>query len=177
MIAARRRAMAERHPVWQEMTLDAYLTRILPSFADRPLVITDALKLSYADIEQQSARIAAGLAAMGVGHGDRIGLLMANYPITVSLLFGIWRAGAVAVAINTLYKTEELEYVLRESGCRLLIAMAGFGSRRFDRDLDQHLPGWREGRCAALPELKGGRLSLAESTNTAELPRPSRTED
>lgn len=158
MIAARRRAMADRHPVWQEMTLDAYLARIQPDFADRPLVITDTVTLSYADIEQQSGRIAVGLAAMGVGRGDRIGLLMANYPITVSLLFGIWRAGAIAVAINTLYKTDELEYVLRESGCRLLIAMAGFGSRRFDRDLDQHLPGWREGRCAALPELKGGMV-------------------
>ena len=158
MIAARRRAMADRHPVWQEMTLDAYLVRIQPDFADRPLVITDTVTLSYADIEQQSGRIAVGLAAMGVGRGDRIGLLMANYPITVSLLFGIWRAGAIAVAINTLYKTDELEYVLRESGCRLLIAMAGFGSRRFDRDLDQHLPGWREGRCAALPELKGGMV-------------------
>jgi fatty-acyl-CoA synthase len=150
--------MADRHPVWQEMTLDAYLVRIQPDFADRPLVITDTVTLSYADIEQQSGRIAVGLAAMGVGRGDRIGLLMANYPITVSLLFGIWRAGAIAVAINTLYKTDELEYVLRESGCRLLIAMAGFGSRRFDRDLDQHLPGWREGRCAALPELKGGMV-------------------
>jgi len=158
MIAARRRAMADRHPVWQEMTLDAYLVRIQPDFAERPLVITDTVTLSYADIEQQSGRIAVGLAAMGVGRGDRIGLLMANYPITVSLLFGIWRAGAIAVAINTLYKTDELEYVLRESGCRLLIAMAGFGSRRFDRDLDQHLPGWREGRCAALPELKGGMV-------------------
>jgi fatty-acyl-CoA synthase len=150
--------MADRHPVWQEMTLDAYLVRIQPDFADRPLVITDTVTLSYADIEQQSGRIAVELAAMGVGRGDRIGLLMANYPITVSLLFGIWRAGAIAVAINTLYKTDELEYVLRESGCRLLIAMAGFGSRRFDRDLDQHLPGWREGRCAALPELKGGMV-------------------
>jgi fatty-acyl-CoA synthase len=150
--------MADRHPLWQEMTLDAYLVRIQPDFADRPLVITDTVTLSYADIEQQSGRIAVGLAAMGVGRGDRIGLLMANYPITVSLLFGIWRAGAIAVAINNLYKTDELEYVLRESGCRLLIAMAGFGSRRFDRDLDQHLPGWREGRCAALPELKGGMV-------------------
>lgn len=158
MIAARRRAMADRHPVWQEMTLDAYLTRIQPDFADRPLVITDTVTLSYADIAQQSGRIAVGLAAMGVKRGDRIGLLMANYPVTVSLLFGIWRTGAIAVAINTLYKTDELEYVLRESGCRLLIAMAGFGSRRFDRDLDQHLPGWREGRCAALPELKGGMV-------------------
>lgn len=155
-IAARRQAMADRHPVWDEMTLDAYLTRMQPYYAARPLVITDAETLSYAAVEAQADRIAGGLAAVGVGRGDRVGLLMANYPITVPLLFGIWRVGAIAVAINTLYGITELDYVLRESGCTLVISMAGFGSRRFDRDLDQNLPGWREGRCAALPELKGG---------------------
>lgn len=155
-IAARRQAMADRHPDWTEMTLDAYLTRIQADYAARPLVITDAQTLTYADVEAQAMRIAGGLSALGVGHGDRIGLLMANYPVTVPLLFGIWRTGAVAVAINTLYGMAELDYVLRESGCALLISMAGFGSRRFDRDLDTHLPGWREGRCAALPELKAG---------------------
>ncbi|MGE4430367.1 MAG: class I adenylate-forming enzyme family protein [Sphingobium sp.] len=155
-IAARRQAMADRHPVWQEMTLDAYLRRTLDHFATRPLIITDAETLDYAAVEAQSRRIAAGLAAMGIGHGDRVGLLMANYPITVSLLFAIWRTGAVAVAINTLYGPGELEYVIRESGCALIVSMAGFGSRRFDRELDARMPGWRTGDCAALPELRGG---------------------
>ncbi|WP_237764092.1 class I adenylate-forming enzyme family protein [Sphingobium sp. AM] len=155
-IAVRRQAMADRHPAWTEMTLDAYLTRIQADFAARPLVITDAQTLTYGDVEAQATRIAGGLSALGVGHGDRVGLLMANYPITVPLLFGIWRAGAVAVAINTLYGIAEVDYALRESGCSLLISMAAFGSRRFDRDLDAQLPGWREGRCAVLPELKAG---------------------
>lgn len=157
-IAGRRQAMADRHPVWNEMTLDAYLARIQGDYAARPLVITDAQTLNYADVDAQASRIAGGLVALGVGHGDRVGLLMANYPITVPLLFGIWRAGAVAVAINTLYGIGELDYVLRESGCCLLISMAGFGSRRFDRDLDGHLPGWRDGTCAALPELRAGLI-------------------
>lgn len=155
-IAARRQAIADRHPVWREMTLDAYLTHIQSDQASRPLVITDAQTLTYADVETDAARIAGSFAAMGIGRGDRVGLLMANYPITVSLLFGIWRTGAVAVAINTLYGIAELDYVLRESGCSLLISMAAFGSRRFDRDLDRHLPGWRQGKCETLPELKGG---------------------
>lgn len=157
-IAARRSAIAARHPAWNEMTLDAYLEQIEPHYADRPLVITDGETLSYAAAKAQSDRIAAGLVALGVTRGDRVGLFMANYPVTVSLLFAIWRAGAVAVAINTLYGPKELEYVLHESGCSLLISMAGFGSRRFDRDLDDQLPGWREGRCEALPELKAGLI-------------------
>ncbi|MBO9377102.1 AMP-binding protein [Sphingomonas histidinilytica] len=155
-IAARRQAMADRHPIWREMTLDAYLRQIQGDYGTRPLVITDTQTLSYAAVAAESEQIAAGIAAMGIARGDRVGLLMANYPITVPLLFAIWRTGAVAVAINTLYGPKELEYVLRESGCSLLITMAGFGSRRFDRELDERLPGWRDGRCEALPELKAG---------------------
>lgn len=172
-IAVRRQAMADRHPAWTEMTLDAYLTRIQADFAARPLVITDAQTLTYGDVEAQATRIAGGLSALGVGHGDRVGLLMANYPITVPLLFGIWRAGAVAVAINTLYGIAEVDYALRESGCSLLISMAAFGSRRFDRDLDAQLPGWREGRCAVLPELKAGFIydDAEPSLFLAALPR------
>jgi len=148
--------MADRHPAWEEMTLDAYLRRAAGCFADRPLVITDAETLDYASVETQSRRLAAGLAALGMGRGDRVGVLMANYPVTVSLLFAIWRTGAVAVAINTLYGPSDLEYVIRESGCALLVSMAGFGSRRFDRELDARMPGWRTGDYAGLPELRGG---------------------
>ncbi|AEG50682.1 Long-chain-fatty-acid--CoA ligase [Sphingobium chlorophenolicum L-1] len=162
-VEARRQAISGRHPIWEEMSLDSYLTHIQTDFAGRPLVITDSEALTYADVQAQSVRIAAALNAMGVKPGDRVGVLMANYPVTVSLLFGIWRCGGVAVAINTLYNVADLEYVLRESGSSLLISMSGFGSRRFDQDLDQHLAGWREGRCEALPELKRGLVYDAAS--------------
>ncbi len=155
-IAKRRKAMSDRHPVWDEMTLDAYLRRVQAHFAAKPLVITDAQTLDYAEVLRQSECFAAALAGLGIGRGDRVGLLLANYPITVSLMFAIWRTGAIAVAINTLYGPKDLEYVVRESGCNLLISMARFGSRRYDLELDAQMPGWRDGTCAALPELRGG---------------------
>ena len=155
-IATRRQKIADRHPAWREMTLDAYLASIQGDYAARPLVITDAATLSYAKVDRQSQRIANGLATLGIARGDRVGLLMANYPVAVPLLFGIWRAGAIVVAINTLYNADELRFVLRESGCALLIAMASFGSRRFDAELDAGMPGWRDGSHENLPELKHG---------------------
>lgn len=162
-IAERRQAISVRHPVWEEMTLDAYLRHAQRHFAAKPLVITDAQTLDYADVLAQSERLAAGLAGLGINRGDRVGLLLANYPFTVSLLFAIWRAGAIAVAINTLYGPKELEYVVGEAGCNLLISMARFGSRRFDHDLDVQMPGWRTGTCAALPELRGGLVYDVEA--------------
>jgi fatty-acyl-CoA synthase len=155
-VAERRRAMANRHPAWETMTLAAYLERAQQDFAHEPLVITDAETLSYAEVYSQSQRLAAALSALGIKPGDHVGLMMANYPITVPLMFAIWRAGAVAVAINTLFGPKELEYVIGEAECHLVISMARFGSRRFDLELDAKIPGWRTGDCAALPELRGG---------------------
>lgn len=154
-VARRRRAIELRHPEWTETTLDAYLDRAAADFGERPLVLTDAEILTYGQVARLSQRIASGLAARGVAAGDRVGVLMANYPVTVPLLFAIWRIGAVAVPINTLYRPDELEYVLREAGCAFLVPMARFGSRDYEGELDAQVPGWRSGRCDKLPELKG----------------------
>ena len=160
---ARRQAISDRHPVWEEMTLDAYLQHAQRYFAAEPLVITDEQTLDYATVYTQSERFASALAGLGIGRGDRVGVVLANYPITVPLMFAIWRAGAVAVAINTLYGPNELEYVVREAGCNLVISMARFGSRRFDLEMDALMPGWRIGDCPTMPELRGGLVYDVEA--------------
>ena len=150
----RRDAMARRHPVWIETTLDAYLDRAAEDFADSPLVITDAVTMTYADVVRQSERMAAGLLALGIARGDPVGLIMANYPVTVPLMFAIWRVGGVVVPLNTMYRPDELRDVLHDSGCALLIVMARFGSRDFVADLNAVVPGWRDGKSDLLPELR-----------------------
>jgi len=152
----RRDAIEKRHGQWRRQTLPEYLDWSLTDYGGRPLVITDAAALTYGDAAEQSCLLAAGLRARGVRPGDRVGLVMANDPMTVSLLFSIWRAGAIAVPINTLYRAEELVFALKEAGCGLLITMRSFGSRDFVAMLDSAAPGWRDGSCAALRELRGG---------------------
>ena len=99
---AKRQAIAQRHPSWVEQTLDAYLDRAAREFAAAPMVMTDAVTLSYADVATQSRCIARVLQDHGVQAGERVGMVMANHPISVPLLFAIWRAGAVAGPMNTL---------------------------------------------------------------------------
>jgi len=152
----RRDAIEKRHGQWRRQTLPEYLDWSLTDYGGRPLVITDAAALTYGDAAEQSRLLAEGLRARGVRPGDRVGLVMANDPMTVSLLFSIWRAGAIAVPINTLYRAEELVFALKEAGCGLLITMRSFGSRDFVAMLDSAAPGWRDGSCAALRELRGG---------------------
>lgn len=136
----RRAAMERRHPAWVPMTLDRYLETAVADFADRPLVITDDVTLSYAQVDAEATRIAQMLRNRGVKPGDRVAMLMANFPITVALLFGIWRAEATAVPLNTLYRPDELGFVLGQSAPRLLIAMTRFLKRDFASEIPAVLP-------------------------------------
>jgi len=153
-LETRRAAIALRHPVWEKLTLDRYLDRAAQDFAAQPLVLTDEVILTYSDIVDQSRRIAAAFTVLGVGAGQRVGVVMANYPVTVPLLFAIWRIGAVAVPMNTLYRPHELEFAVREAGCALLVIMKRFGSRSYVADLDARIPGWRQGQSQAFPALR-----------------------
>jgi fatty-acyl-CoA synthase len=136
----RRASMERRHPAWVPMSLDRYLARAASEFADRPLVITDDIVMSYAEVDAAATRIAQMLRNRGIKPGDRVAMLMANYPITVALLFGIWRAEATAVPLNTLYRPEELGFVLAQSAPRLLIAMTGFLKRDYAAEIPTILP-------------------------------------
>ena len=157
-VRSRRAAIAQRHPQWAEMSLDSYLEKAVADFADRPLVITDDTSMTYAEVLGFSRQVAAAFEAFGLQPGQRVGMIMPNHPMIVPLLFAIWRLGAVAVPMNTLYRPEELEFVVRESDCALLITMERFGSRNYVADLDRHLPGWRTGECAAAPGLRSGLI-------------------
>lgn len=139
-VEERRAEMERRHPAWVPMALDQYLARAAEEFNHRPLIITDDGSMSYAEVDAEAGRIARMLRDRGIVSGDRVALLMANYPITVALLFGIWRAGATAVPLNTLYRPDELVFVLGQSAPRLVIAMTRFLKRDYTAELPAILP-------------------------------------
>ncbi|MFC5061796.1 class I adenylate-forming enzyme family protein [Actinomycetospora atypica] len=150
----RRDALRRRFPEWTPMTLHERLGHCADEFADRPFVITDDRTVTYTEVDAWSRRLADGLVALGVRPGDRVGLVMANYLEFVPLKFAISRAGAVAVPFNFLYRTEELRYVLEQSGCNVLVTMTGFMGLDQLGMLDEIAPGWDRGDQTALPELR-----------------------
>jgi fatty-acyl-CoA synthase len=137
-----RQELRDRFPVWRPRTLADWLDDCAHRYGARPFVITDEVTLSYADVAAQSRRIATGLIKLGVRPGDRVGMLMANYPEFVPVKFAIARAGAIAVPFNYLYRTAELGFVLADSGCRILITMSGFGGLDYQAMLDDIVPEW-----------------------------------
>ena len=77
---------------------------------------------TYADLLAWSRTVARALLAAGVEKGDRVGIWSPNCPEWVALQYGSAMIGAVLVNVNPAYRTSELEFVLRQSGARLLVS-------------------------------------------------------
>jgi carnitine-CoA ligase len=73
------------------------------------------VELSYREIDERSDRVAGGLAAAGIGPGDRVAALLFNGPEFLALWFGAAKAGAILVPLNTALKGELLRYELADS--------------------------------------------------------------
>ncbi|MGC0366798.1 long-chain acyl-CoA synthetase [Rhodococcus sp. 27YEA15] len=82
-------------------------------------------ELSYADVNRLSDAVARALVSGGLQKGDRVALFLQNVPQFVLALFGIWKAGGVAVSINPMSRERELSYQLEDSGATVLIALEG----------------------------------------------------
>jgi fatty-acyl-CoA synthase len=157
-IEARRAALRAAIPVWKPTTLHRRLDASARSFGSRPLVICDHSRLTYRDVAYQSQCLAVGLRELGVRPGDRVGMVIANYPEFVTLKFAISRVGAIAVPFNFLYKQDELAYVLADSGCRVLVTMTGFDGLDYQAMLDGIAPGWDSVAFAHRPTSAGDPL-------------------
>ena len=77
---------------------------------------------SYAESYALAIRASAGLQAMGIGKGDRVGLLIPNMPTYIILCFALWRIGAVGVGLNMLYPDARIAKMLQNVGAKMLIA-------------------------------------------------------
>ncbi|MEQ8344430.1 MAG: AMP-binding protein [Sneathiellaceae bacterium] len=153
-LAERRRALAARHPRWRQETLDRAIARTAAEHPDRPFVITDDGALGYADAMAQAETFARGLQARGIGAGDRVALVMGNYPVFVPLALAVWRLGAALIPVNFAFRTEELGYVIEQSRCRALITMTAFRGLDYLAMLDALSPGWEGGATARFPDLQ-----------------------
>lgn len=152
--AERRRSIQESVEPWRERPLHGAFDDAVSEYADRPLVITDDVVLSYAQTQEMSIDIAKGLIDLGVRKGDRVAVVMANFAEYIPLKIAISRTGAVAVPLNYLYRAQELRYVLGQSRANVLVTMSSFMDHEYVSTLDEIAPGWRHGSPEALPELR-----------------------
>lgn len=92
-------------------------------FGDRMLIVLRDERVSYAQADERSARLARGLLASGVGKGSRIGLWLPNGPDWVIAFLAAARIGAVVIPLNTFYKPRELGWVMRHADIERLFTL------------------------------------------------------
>lgn len=76
---------------------------------------------THADVAAEVDRVAKGLLAVGVGHGDKVAAWMINRPEWIFLMYAIPKVGAVAVPLNTRYRPDDVRYAVDQSDTSVLI--------------------------------------------------------
>jgi len=108
---------------YPDISVFQMLERSAQRFPDRPAIAWFGRKLSYAETLRETERCSAMLAALGVGAGDRVALVMPNCPQYVMAYYAITRLGAVVVGNNPLYTKREMELQLRDCGAQVVIVL------------------------------------------------------
>jgi fatty-acyl-CoA synthase len=124
-------------------TIDANLGRTVAAHAERDALVVrhQDIRWTYAELDEQVDRVARGLLAFGLRPGDRMGIWSPNCAEWVLVQYASARAGVILVNVNPAYRTTELEYVLNQSGCRLLVAATAFKSSDYVAMVEEARPG------------------------------------
>ena len=99
--------------------------------ADALISCRQGQRLTYAELDQAVNRLASGILAAGLGKGDRVGVWSPNRAEWTLVQYATAKLGVILVNVNPSYRTTELEYALRQSGCRWLFAARAVGQVDF----------------------------------------------
>jgi len=90
--------------------------------AEKEAVVADDERLTFADLDRISERLARGLAARGIGKRDRVAIAMRNCPSWIVAYMAVLKAGGVATLLNGWWESHELEHALDLTTPKLVIA-------------------------------------------------------
>jgi fatty-acyl-CoA synthase len=150
---------------------------------DALIVVDQGVRWNWQELRERARTFAAGLLALGLEPGDRVGMLATNRAEWVITQFATAYAGLVLVNINPAYRTPELEYALKKVGCRGLITEPAFKTSDYlamvselSPELASAEPG--ELRAPRLPDLRfvirlgeeqtAGMFNFSEVTKLAD---------
>lgn len=101
----------------------ASLVEALPASSDAVAVIQpDGSKLSYAYLNRKADRLAQSMAARGVGPGSIVALCLHRSACYLAAMLAVWKTGAAFVPLDPAWPDNSLDYMMRDSGARLLLA-------------------------------------------------------
>ena len=109
-------------------TIGGHFERTAARFADRDALVSrqQDVRLTYAQLDSAIDAVAGGLLRAGIAAGDRVGIWAPNCAEWILVQYATAKVGAILVNVNPAYRAHELEYVLRQSGMRLLFSASAF---------------------------------------------------
>jgi fatty-acyl-CoA synthase len=151
-------------------TIGANFDRTAAAFPGRLALVDVAagLRYSYAELKDEVDALAYGLLGAGIVKGDRVGIWAPNRAEWTVTQYATAKIGAILVNINPAYRTSELEFVLNQSGCRLLVAAQRLKTSDYAAMIAEVRP-----RCADLEQVvlleTDGWRALVETGKYADL--------
>jgi long-chain acyl-CoA synthetase len=105
------------------MNVAEYLEQHAAQTPDRLAIRFEGRSISYGQLNRDANRLASGLRALGVEAADRVALYLPNVPEFAVAYYATQKLGAIPVTINAILKTEEVRYLLDDSGASVVISM------------------------------------------------------
>jgi fatty-acyl-CoA synthase len=138
-------------------TIGVYFQKAAERWADCAALIVrhQDVHWTYRELNARVDAFAAGLLALGLAPGDRVGIWSPNNSEWVITQFATAKAGLILVNINPAYRTFELDYALNKVGCKALVTADRFKSSDYVGMLRELMP--EIGR-AAPGELRAARV-------------------
>jgi fatty-acyl-CoA synthase len=126
-------------------TIGEMVDRVADRFPENDAVVSvhQGTRLTYAQFKVATDEFARGLMAIGVAHGDRVGIWSTNTLEWVIAQFATPKIGAILVNVNPAYRTHEVQYALEQSGVSVLLAQVRYKSSEYVemiRDIRDRLP-------------------------------------
>jgi long-chain acyl-CoA synthetase len=100
-----------------------FLETSVARFPDNPCLDFLGKSYSYAEVGDLVRRAAKGLAALGVGTGARVGLMLPNTPYYVVAYFAVLMAGGTVVNLNPLYAPPEVRHLVEDCGAEIMLTL------------------------------------------------------
>ncbi len=140
-----------------DATVAALLDAVAARWPDREAIVFGDARITFARFRERAHRLARGLAALGIRHGDKVAIWLPNRPEWFFTQHACARLGAVVVALNPRYKAHELGYILGQSEATALLLTDHLGGIDYFETLHAVVP---ELRASVPGELASAKLPL-----------------
>jgi fatty-acyl-CoA synthase len=128
-----------------ELTIGQVLDRVVDRWGDCLALVSchQSQRYTWRELRDAADAVARGLASLGIGRGDRVGLWSTNCAEWVLVHLGCARGGAVLVNVNPAYRTHELAFTLQKSRMKVLFLWERDARAKYAQILDQARSGER----------------------------------